>query len=175
MHLILDLDGTLVSEGEKNCIARPFLKFFFDIVFILFETVSIWTAASQDWYDECYKNILSPLMGDKKFYFVYTSINCSNKTNKKAILEGDYYALPIILKPLKKIWKKYKNQSISFNKKNTLIIDNTYETFSENYGNALLIRTFTGSQQDKDFLEIVKWMFKNIPDCEDITKIKKLI
>ena len=51
LHLILDIDGTLIDDKgllEPRLYLKEFLKYAFDN----FKTVSIWTAAHESWYKE---------------------------------------------------------------------------------------------------------------------------
>ncbi len=172
MHLILDMDGTLVSDTLDPPLARPFLKLFFKVVFRIFESVSIWTAASKCWYQEVYDQILKSALEGKQFLFVYTSENCSYSKNIRQIAEGDYYTQPIKIKPLSKIWKKRNNL---LTRDNTIIIDNTSITFSENYGNGVLIKTFNGESTDNELLKMIKWFYKeDISNCTNIREKKCL-
>jgi hypothetical protein len=146
MYIILDLDGTLISEPQKasdKIVSRPYLKEFLTFCFKNFECVSIWTAADYGWYSAVYNGILQPILHEIKaeFDFVYTRLNC------KVIYDHDPdtpFPESIYIKPLKKLWKKKKG----YTKGNTIIIDDTPHTYRMNYGNAIPITTFTGDKDD---------------------------
>lgn len=161
MHIVLDLDGTLISDTIRPAYTRPFLDLFFRFIFMTFETVSIWTAASEEWYQEAYETLLKPLLNGKKFYKVYTSKNCTYK-----MLHSEYgcYSFSTTVKHLKKFWRRNKD----FTRYNTLIVDNTSTTYKFNYGNAIHIKTFEYDKNDIELLKLIKWLCKNIIGCDNV-------
>lgn len=146
LHLILDIDGTLVSESEHAeddsslPQPRPHLDEFLAYCFDHFETASLWTAASQSWLEYIQRLILQPKLDrlGKKFHLLLCGERCIPMAHPDP--EG-CYPIPIPVKPLKKLWCR---QSYPHSKHNTLIVDNTPATFCRNYGNAIQIRTYRG-------------------------------
>jgi len=62
-----------------------------------------------------------------------------------------YYNLgnvSVTTKPLKKIWKTHKD----YNRSNTIIVDDTPTTYANNYGNALPIAKYNGSNDDNELI-----------------------
>lgn len=170
-HLILDIDGTLISDSstENNIIIRPYLKYFLQYAFDKFKTVSIWTAASKDWADTIYNNILKPNMpNNKDFTFIWDRKKCTQKSHKRAIMEGDFYAHPIIVKELKKVWKHFG----FMNKDNTLILDDTPNTYTDNYGNVIPISTYIDNENDDHLLKLTTYLDSLLP-IESIRTIEK--
>ena len=58
MHLILDIDGTLIASTSNTIIKRPYLEYFINVSFEIFERVSIWTAANEDHAKKVAKQII---------------------------------------------------------------------------------------------------------------------
>jgi len=134
MNLVLDMDGTLIGPtGEP----RPFLDRFLLFCFANFQTVSIWTAASEAWFGNVNDEVFQPLLAiisqhlqrQCQFRFVYTYNHCVHRRD-------DSGCFPIIVKPLHKIWNA-KTLYPEFTADNTLVVDDTRHTFAQNYGNAL--------------------------------------
>jgi hypothetical protein len=136
-NIILDMDGTLgdnipstfQENPERFCkaipIPRPGLKSFFAFVFAHYERVSIWTAASPDWYALFKERVLRPNMPPgAEFHFEQTRN-----------LDIPY----VPLKPLSEIYAKYPEE---YNESNTTIVDDNVETFRENRANAVHIPPF---------------------------------
>jgi TFIIF-interacting CTD phosphatase-like protein len=166
-HIILDIDGTLIDNVGDSIYQRPYLKEFLDYCFETFETVSIWTAASREWYNEVNEKIFSKLklktkeslqsklLTPRKFYFVWTGERCTFISDQKAIEDGDFYAQRIKIKRLKKIWDKRG----LLTRHNTLILDDTPITYAENYGNAIPIDTYNHKNEDDDsLLKLIEWL-----------------
>ena len=137
--MVLDIDGTLINENNDpnnwSVVSRPYLEEFLYYCFTSFETVSIWTAATKEWFNYVDETILKPIRRKynlPNFFLVWTSERCSYK---KDIFTSTRFSI----KRLRKLWKKKK---WGLTKYNTLILDNTPRTYIENYGNAVPIPTF---------------------------------
>ena len=161
MNIILDMDGTLIDD---SCNPRPYVHEFFIYCFRKFQTVSIWTAASREWYDEVYNVLFEEILTGCSyflgfrcdFHFVYTGERC---VKSYSVDPDEYYGIrpPIrIIKPLRKIWKAKKLYPC-FTEDNTIIIDDNISTFSENYGNALHIPEYIGGQ-DIHMLSLIQYL-----------------
>lgn len=147
-HIILDIDGTLIDSDDYHIYPRPYLHEFFEFIFDKFETVSIWTASSQYWYNKVYETVFKKLIPHgKSFFFTWFG----NRCNYKIINPQDCYGLPIKIKKIKKVTKKYK----FIKKKDLLIIDDAPETYSCNYGNAIPILSYNKSNENDDKLKRV--------------------
>lgn len=107
MNIVLDIDGTLIEETpssmkESRINHRPHLHTFLAFCFDNFDTVSIWTAASEEWANE----VISSFGLDKKFAYVYTGKNTT--TEQKIVCSDEcrpYFGRSKV-KPLKKLWKR---------------------------------------------------------------------
>ena len=150
MHIILDLDGTLVNctedENKKIIIdKRPYLEEFFDTIFEICESVSIWSAGDKD-YVHYVLDRIKPL--NKKFLFIKTSDSCT----KVYKYEYGYY---IYLKKLGNIWK---NKTLGLTKSNTIIIEDTPTNCIKNYGNSIYIPSYAGNKKDEYLLKLIKYI-----------------
>ena len=167
-HIVLDIDGTLINENnEQGIVPRPYLEEFLYFCFNSFETVSIWTAATKEWFDYVNENILKPIRRKynlPNFFLVWTSERCSYKkfdvvkvsrfTRPRSSCDtgafkkfdvDQFQSTRFSIKRLKKLWK---NKRWGLTKYNTLILDNTPRTYIENYGNAVPIPTFYKQHPD---------------------------
>ena len=149
MNIILDMDGTLVSQPD--IIPRPFLAEFLKYCFRSFNSVSIWTAASREHFNFVNETIFKPILDEIKgeWGFVYTEERCSVVYN---LLDG-FYTRPSVIKCLKKVWKRP-----GYTKHNTLIVDDNPSTYCENYGNAIPIDTYTEQTGDNKLESLVGFL-----------------
>jgi len=136
--IIFDMDGTLIDnippklrgfpENPDNYkttpIARPGMQETLAYAFANYKHVSIWTAGTDFWFKQVYDALFKPaLPPGKDFHFVKTRAR------------GEIY---IPLKPLTTIYAQYSDYLPS----NTVIVDDTAETFRENPENAEHIPSF---------------------------------
>lgn len=138
--LILDIDGTLVAEGEiqrpRTFPLRPGLQAFFQIAQQLNYTFAIWSAAPSPHVSDMVKKIKSQVgENNLSFAFVWSQDACRVKNS-------------YIVKPLSLVYLRQPAFTIA----NTLILDNTPRTYSENIKNAIPIPTFTGTETDQELL-----------------------
>lgn len=182
LHLILDVDGTLIDDKGKIK-PRPYLKEFLLHAFNTCKTVSIWTAAPKSWYEKVHRKILGDILIDMGFEFdnVFTREKCT-RTAYYNLGESSRFHITmsrmnqIKIKPLEKLWKPTTIYQ-DFNKDNTLIVDNTYYTFRKNYGNAIPIPTFIATDLEDDhllqlisFLDILQEEFNRVGSVRHIEK-----
>lgn len=145
-NIILDMDGTILDHVppcfdhnrsyKAIPIARPYLHLFMKYLFENFDRVSIWTAASKSWYDECYEKVIKPSLPEGKgFHFIKTR---------------DDYDYIRRVKPLQMVYEEYPEL---YNAENTLIIDDNSYTFLENIDQAIQIRSFYYDRLEKSIRE----------------------
>lgn len=155
LHIILDVDGTLVVDTDDDSKIpefRPYLREFLHFLFETFATVSIWSNASAEWINPIVEKIKSTMDLPRDFLFVrtrttfYMAINAQHK-----------------IKYLKNIYRQHK----SLNTHNTLILDDTPATYRNNYGNAIGIDTWRGSPDDKQLLTTMENIKKWIPEFNE--------
>lgn len=143
MHLILDLDGTLVHCDDQVIYPRPYLHIFMKVCFELFETVSIWTAAGKE-----YANVVVDMIRPKghDFLFIRYDKNCTIRYNTSF---GEFSKV-IVKKKLRNIWKAKKYRRMGITKYNTIIIEDTPSNCSENYGNAVYVPEYRHPPNNSD-------------------------
>lgn len=132
MHLILDLDGTLIEEGPDTVVLRPYVKEFLDYCFSEF-TVHVWTAASKLWADE----VLAALPRSD-----FHSVRCGANTSYMY----SWYGIKV---------RQTKDLGRYYDKDWSIIVDDTPESFRRNYGNAVYIKTYKGNTDDRELLDLI--------------------
>jgi TFIIF-interacting CTD phosphatase-like protein len=152
MHLVLDLDETLISVsmnpikdpdfkfslqgtiyyGKK----RPGLDLFLTFAFKRFQTVNVWTAATWEYAHRVLNHIMTAEQRSRLAFF---------KTRKDlaAFNEGPYY------KPLEKIFSDPKAKKLGLTKANTIMIDDRDDVLRDNPGNGIMIPPWKGRKNDK--------------------------
>ncbi len=145
MHLILDMDKTLIWGNMWSDLAkpRPFLQPFLRYCFQNFETVSIWTAASREWFGkvnrDVFCSILTFLNAEREseepysFFFVYTQKHTDFDQ----------------VKDLKKVWE---NEEMPHTSDNTLTIDDKKYSYEKNPGHVVLVEPWCGLEKEDDEL-----------------------
>jgi len=160
-HIVLDLDGTLISEFDSDGdlspsgfvpVARPHLANFLKFVFDNCSSVNIWTRASRNWWDACYQCVIKKHMPDgKTFHRVW----CDDKCKRDGT--------GLIFKPLSKYWRR----KWQMKRHNTVIVDNDPLNYFYDQGNGMPIQTYWGCPKDDALLRlkndlVVKMMYDNI-------------
>ena len=147
-NIILDMDGTILDHfqltlnGLPQPIGRPYLDVFMKYIFNNFERVSIWTAGTKEWFQLCYYRVLKEYIPEGKLFdFVLTREDFKN------------------LYPLKPLYFIY-NKFPAYNVTNTLIVDDTPITYSQNIENAIGIKSFfydlLTKEERKNDCELIK-------------------
>lgn len=148
-HLVLDLDGTLVHDGNP----RPGLSQFLEFCFDNFKTVSIWTAADRSWWNFCWTEHMLQFDFDR----VLSRKDCEfSLTSQK------------IIKPLRKIWANYPDCT----KFNTLLIDDTPIVAEENPRNLISIPMFGFDKDDKELELMQKVLSERIAQFKQTQDIR---
>ena len=158
MHLVLDLDETLIHVSVQKPTTyefsfilsgttyygkkRPGLELFLKYAYKNFETVSIWTAATQEYAHKIVKYIMSEAQISSLMFF---------KTRKDLAIspKGIYF------KPLKTIFNDAKAKVRSITTETTIMIDDKAEVLCDNPGNGILIPVWRGDQKDKYLLKLL--------------------
>lgn len=168
MHIVLDLDETLISSQDFNVILRPNLKEFMEFCFSNFETVSIWSAAESSYVNRIASHILPT---DKNFMFIYTRSQCKNiKTDSP---QNEFSLNYKTCKPLSKMWRRSPARKIGMNKRNTIIIEDTPSNCVENYSNAIYIDEFNGQKTDRWLLDLMDYLKTDILNLKDVRSVEK--
>jgi len=166
--LILDLDETLIYGTEQALCQnedfrvgsyfvykRPGLEDFLTSSNSLFR-IAIWTASSADYAHEIIEKVFPNSI---KLDFVFTQERCLFRSNPET---GESE----IIKPLKKV------RRLGFPIEKLIIVDDIPETFQQNYGNAILIRKFSGDKTDKE-LFLLRYYLEMIANVENIRELDK--
>ena len=160
IHLILDLDGTLINENGEP---RPNVTTFLDFCFKNCASVNIWTAASLEWYNEI------RFLRNYPFKFIWTGDRCTTRSIGYQGMDS----IRIKIKRLKKVWKVYRNWQNPPTKYNTLIIDDTPLTYRDNWGNAMRITTYINGH-DEELSKIIEWFNNLLAEVNVRSKCKLL-
>ena len=148
-HLILDLDGTLVHSDEKSTQFRPYLKEFFDYCFANFAHVSLWSASEPAWVYPIIDQFKDKL-SIPDFHFVWAGYKVTYRPISMGRFRNDGHEY--LAKKIKKVCKAFPE----YTRENTLILDDTPETYRYNYGNAIGINSWTGDPDDREFLLLIQ-------------------
>ena len=62
LHILFDIDNTLISNEKYKITIRPYLKELLLYCFDTFASVGIWTAASRTWFEYVFKTTLYPIL-----------------------------------------------------------------------------------------------------------------
>lgn len=174
--LILDLDSTLVwshfikktdihiiTEHSTAIIhlkhhppirvnKRPFLGTFLNYCFDNYD-VAVWSAGAKEYVHEICKLIFK----DRPLIFIFSKDQCNSDKNGQT------------LKQLSQVWA---NKKWSANPENTLILDDTPETYSQNSENAVPISSYYGNEHDRELLKVI-YLLKQLVLVTDVRKIVK--
>ena len=108
--------------------------------------------ATGDWFLLIFNNILKPIIPYGKFFsFVWC------REHYRINNEGEY------IKPLIEVYNAFP----WYKENNTVIIDNTPSTFSDNKNNAVFITTFNNNKYDTELLKLItffKYIFTKLHD-----------
>lgn len=152
--LILDLDETLIQGSEVRLASehdfqagpyfiyeRPYVGSFLSQVAQYFE-LAVWSSASCDYVEIIAKRLARFGI---EWQFVWS--------RKKCTYRYDYEQMePSPIKDLRKVKK------LGYNLERVLIVDDTPAKVIRNYGNAIYIRAFDGSQGDDELRALEKYL-----------------
>ncbi len=172
--LVLDLDSTLIwsdfkyvpgydfefsIRGQKVWVKlRPGLETFLNEAQKHYD-VGVWSAASKDYVRYIALRILP------KAIFVMSGERCTDHVHFCPMGEKNRYNI----KKLSKIWNLRSNH---YTRRNTVIVDDTPETYRLNYGNSIPIRPYTGADHDTELARIMSilWHILSTPDVRFMNK-----
>lgn len=182
MLLVLDLDGTLIcsyltyEEDEDDDFRffiepnehystqkRPHLDEFLSFCFANFR-VGFWSASKESYVNAVLTNILKP---EWKPVFVWSNKKCV----RRRFNDGLTMSKLVLIKDLKKVWRR---RSRHFFKQKTLILDDNPLTYCRNYGNAIPIVEFRGSNHDQHLLAVME-LLKHLLDVDDVRTVDKTV
>ena len=166
--LILDLDETLIygsavelhrqadfRVGPYHIYERPYLSAFLEAVSMYYD-MAVWSSASPDYVEAVARRLTSD---EFDWCFVWSRSRCIQRLHQDR-LEHQF------IKDLKKVKK------LGYDLERTLIVDDTHHKVARNYGNAIYVRTFEGSDTDDDLLRLRDYLFalRNEPNFRIIEK-----
>lgn len=166
--LILDLDETLIHAtstplnlkpdfvfDQYQVYKRPYLMKFIESASNDFD-LAIWSSAT-DVYVQTIVELLE--LEHIDFKFIWGRSKCTIKRN----LELDRYVYEKRLKKVKKL---------GYSLEHILIVDNSPEKISENYGNAIYIQSFEGNPNDQELQKLLSYlqMIKHVKNVRSIEK-----
>lgn len=186
LHVILDIDNTLVDSMNKNDYKkikdlvrepdvyfpeaqmyiwkRPNLDEFLNYLNNNVRFISIWTNGTQGWMDFILKKIISPIIHKAKLEYLL-SIDFS--TPIQIIREN--MTSKIYVKELKKLFR-LNHSEISFH--NTILIDDNYYNCWFNKNNSIPIKKFyimnENKKKNKDLLFIME-ILETLKKSNDLT------
>lgn len=182
MHLVLDLDETLVSVthdpyhhvfidesfnvgGQSFFLKkRPHLTEFLSFAFRNFKSVSVFTAGTRDYATEILRIIMTPEQRQKLMVFF-------SREHLQPLKNGSY------TKALASICKTEAGQAYNASMKDILIVDDRLDVHSANIGNALIIPAYKGEPMDNELqkLKVVLRGLLKIQGKVNLSKHKKAI
>lgn len=165
--LILDIDETLLFASKKPLniphdfktdeyfiYCRPHLSEFLDFADANFK-LALWTTGTQLYAD----TIVKLLFQNYSLEFVWTRDKCTQTYN----VESHKHQW---IKKLKKVKKKgYPLESV-------LMIDNTPKKLQKNYGNLISVSDFLGNLEDKELLQLIKYL-SDIKVIDNVRNVEK--
>ncbi len=166
--LILDLDETLVHSSEKplkrpsdfkvfqyEVYKRPGVDEFLSACADMFE-MAVWTSSSSDYAYEISDRIFPKSIQLK---FLFTRERCTVRMNYEL---KDYY----YIKDLKKV------KRTGYPLEKVIVIDDTPEKLSRNYGNLIRVKEYNGSLDDEELHLLLKYLeiIKSVPNVRSIEK-----
>jgi RNA polymerase II subunit A small phosphatase-like protein len=170
--LVLDIDLTLIYSSVKELPEadftfslgkevfwvkrRPYLTEFLTEMAQLYD-LAIWSASSRPYIEAILKHILPEGISLVR---VYDGRRCTVKD----ITFGD--TSRTVIKKLRKMWRG------PYNRTNTLILDDTPVTYCQNYGNAIPIYRYYGSDTDTELLRVNQLLrdLVNVPNVRRVNK-----
>lgn len=160
-HIWLDMDETLLYGDPDTFMAtgRPYLLEFLAYIFQNFETVNIWTAAGQWWYNRAYAQVLKNTLPEGRQFENVWCGRCTSVIDYNDEYGHEFRDPYYKVKQLKKVWRRFRNMNCH----NTLILDNTRRTYERNYGNAIPITDYVGGKEDDELKKLVEYLPKLLP------------
>lgn len=142
--VILDIDGTLISESLKP---RPLLRWFLSELFSRYR-VGIWTAACTEHAAAIVQKFFTPEQ-QAQLICCWDGRRCTIR--HEIVPDAGFTTQRISLKRLKHLARHLK---VSLD--HILIVDDTPHTYRENYGNAIRIETFEDDPEDCEFERVLE-------------------
>jgi RNA polymerase II subunit A small phosphatase-like protein len=152
--LILDLDETLLFASETlldrhpERFVGPYFVYFRPHLVRFLRTchehfqIAIWSSSSVDYVDAIIREIfpreITPI-------FAWSRKRCTQRIDPECL--GTYY-----VKDLKKV------KRLGFNLDRVLIIEDIPKNAERNYGNAIFVKPFHGDPDDRELLQLLRYL-----------------
>jgi RNA polymerase II subunit A small phosphatase-like protein len=166
--LVLDIDESFVYSSDdpldRNAnfelagymvTKRPYFDEFFSKVAQWYD-IAIWTGATKKYADQIIDQLIS---APQKLKFVWDRKHCILKLDYDT---GTYYWL----KDIRKI------ENLGYKKERILFIEDDPRSGQRNYGNLILVKPFSGADDDKELLFLADYL-ESLKDIANIRKIEK--
>ncbi len=174
--LILDVDETLIYASKEETTVkldaevfeykiykRPYLDEFLASVSQHFK-LAVWSTASEGYLREITSKIFPKNI---RFEFIWGAGKATLRASKKQNHEADNSATGNqYVKRLKKV------KQLGFTLEKMLIVDDSPDKLTDNYGNAIYIKEFKGDRGDKELLHLEKYLL-SLKDLENVRTIEK--
>lgn len=174
--IILDLDETLIHSSmlvEKMgnefdfmvdnyfVYKRPYVDMFLNYCKNNFQ-VAIWSSGSEDYVTYITSKLFNK---PEELNFVWSRKRCTLKVSEGYSF-SEFTNEPLLLKNLKKVKKK------GFDLKHVIVIDDSFKCHIKNYGNLIHVSSFEGDPQDRELLNLMKYLdiLINEPNIRAIEK-----
>lgn len=166
--LVLDLDETLIYGtqqeltvapnfvvGDYFIYERPYLREFLDYCLAEFR-VAVWTSASDDYAVQ----VVSQLLGSvDKLVFLWARDRCTLQFDHREYVH-------LYTKNLKKA------KRLGYALEQIVVVDNTAEKWSRQYGNLVQVADFEGDQSDNELVDLRAYL-TYLNGVEDVRSIEK--
>ena len=166
--IILDLDETLIHASESPLEIdhdfyagsylvhkRPHLEHFLREMQSVFQ-LAVWTSASQAFADKVVSEIFE---SPQQLKFIWSADRC---TQKYSYITQEHFSL----KKLSKV------KRLGCDLERTLMIDDTPQKLSQNYGNYIRVKPFYGSPADDELLRLAAYL-GSIADEPNMRSLEK--
>jgi TFIIF-interacting CTD phosphatase-like protein len=161
--VVLDLDHTTIffNKEKGDITSRPNLAEFLKFLLRNYD-VGVWTAGDEDYayliVDEVFQ------LKRDQFKFIWSREDCQEliKIKKKYVENRKGMVIKhkkIFVKPLAMIWKTNLAKTRGWNKNNTILIDDTPSSCSQNKENCIMIRGFNGEEDDRELKKIREHLY----------------
>jgi carboxy-terminal domain RNA polymerase II polypeptide A small phosphatase len=165
--LILDLDETLLHASDaplsvpENFVIGPYFVYLRPHLseFVRFAlenfTVGVWTSSGENYASQ----ITAKIFPEDSLKFVWASDRCTLKFDPET---HDY----VSLKNLKKL------KSEEFGMSDMIVVDDTPQKHSKNFGNLIAVREFQGEADDNELSALMPYLL-TLKDVLDVRQVEK--
>ena len=137
-------DGTFAIDGTTFYMKkRPYLDQYLAYLFDNFASVSVFTAAMEDYAHQVVSMIMTKAQA-RKLLFVW-----SRKNLRPAPVAGGY------TKRLADMFSVAKRRGVNMTRQNTVIVDDRFPSMRDNVGNAVIVPAFNGSPMDRELVKLI--------------------